>query len=142
MGARLISVFGFFLLACLVAGCQGSGNCDDDRLADTVVSVQDIDSSCHLRIVVAGDLMQHERQILAAQQEDGSFDYSGYFDYVSAEIKLADVAMANYRVYPVNIPDSMLNGLERKLRDDYVKLARDLFKKHNVGVSEFLREAI
>lgn len=43
----------------------------------------------------------------------------------------------NYRVYPVSISDSLLNSIEKKKRDDYVKLARELFLKHNIGVSEY-----
>lgn len=43
----------------------------------------------------------------------------------------------NYRIYPVTIADSLLNGLELKKRDDYIRLARPLLEKNNIGVKEF-----
>lgn len=48
----------------------------------------------------------------------------------------------NYRIYPVNVPDTLLNSVEKKMRDDYTKLARDLFSKHNQGVSEYFIEDV
>lgn len=90
---------------------------------DTLQSLtQDVDSSCHLSIIVAGDLMQHEAQIKAALQKDGSYDYSGYFDYVAEELNQADVAIANlevtmggkpYRGYPCfSAPDEYLSAIK------------------------------
>ena len=83
---------------------------------------QPADSSCHLSIVVAGDLMQHEAQIKAALQKDGSYDYSGYFDHVAEELTQADVAIANlevtmggkpYRGYPCfSAPDEYLSVIK------------------------------
>lgn len=39
----------------------------------------------------------------------------------------------DYHIYPVTIPDSLLNATELKCRDAYINLARPLLDKHNVG---------
>ena len=46
-------------------------------------------------IVFAGDAMQHQRQINAAMQQDGSLDYSPYFTSLSPYISSADFAVVN-----------------------------------------------
>lgn len=81
-----------------------------------------IDSSQHLSLIIAGDLMQHEAQIKAALQPDGSYDYSGYFDFVKDDLSQADVAIANlevtmggkpYRGYPCfSAPDEYLAAIK------------------------------
>lgn len=49
----------------------------------------------HVRIVFAGDLMQHTPQIAAARQADGSFDYSYCFQNVAPIFREADYAVLN-----------------------------------------------
>ena len=51
-----------------------------------------------ITLLFAGDLMQHQGQIDAARQWDGSYDYSPCFQYVKDEIGRADVAIANLEV--------------------------------------------
>ncbi|MCM1075815.1 MAG: CapA family protein [Bacteroides sp.] len=46
-------------------------------------------------IVFAGDAMQHQRQIDAARQNDGTFDYSSYFESLRPYISSADFAVVN-----------------------------------------------
>ncbi len=46
-------------------------------------------------IVFAGDAMQHQRQIDAALQPDGSLDYSPYFQSLQPYISSADFAVVN-----------------------------------------------
>lgn len=46
-------------------------------------------------IVFAGDAMQHQRQIDAAMQPDGSLDYSPYFESLRPYIASADFAVVN-----------------------------------------------
>lgn len=46
-------------------------------------------------IVFAGDAMQHQRQIDAARQADGSLDYSPYFESLRPYISSADFAVVN-----------------------------------------------
>lgn len=48
-----------------------------------------------VRIVFAGDLMQHAPQVNAARQEDGSFDYSVCFQNVAPIFREADYAVLN-----------------------------------------------
>lgn len=81
-----------------------------------------IDSSLHLSLIVVGDMMQHEAQIRAAHQKDSSYDYSGYFDYIAADVAQADVAIANlevtlgakpYKGYPCfSAPDEYLFAIK------------------------------
>lgn len=49
-------------------------------------------------IVFAGDAMQHQRQIDAARQPDGSLDYSTYFTSLKPYISSADFAVVNLEV--------------------------------------------
>lgn len=51
-----------------------------------------------ITLLFAGDLMQHQGQIDAARQMDGSYDYSPCFQYVKEEISSADIAIANLEV--------------------------------------------
>lgn len=46
-------------------------------------------------LVFAGDAMQHQRQIDAARQSDGSLDYSPYFKSLAPYISSADYAVVN-----------------------------------------------
>lgn len=48
-----------------------------------------------LRMVVAGDLMQHTPQLTAARQADGSYDYTESFRYVADYFRDADLAVVN-----------------------------------------------
>ena len=52
----------------------------------------------HAELVFAGDAMQHQRQIDAARQADGSLDYSGYFTSLEPYISSADYAVVNLEV--------------------------------------------
>ena len=51
-----------------------------------------------VRIVFAGDLMGHMPQIMAAQQADGSYDYTPCFRYVKDYVSSADLAIVNLEV--------------------------------------------
>lgn len=51
-----------------------------------------------LTLLFVGDLMQHQSQIDAALQPDGTYDYDGCFRYVRPIIENADVAIANLEV--------------------------------------------
>ena len=45
--------------------------------------------------------------------------------------------LKNYRVLPSSFPDEKLNATERAKRDTYLRNTRDLFSKHNKGISEY-----
>ena len=49
-------------------------------------------------LLFGGDIMQHEPQIKAARTANGTYDYSGVFDYMAPEIQRADIAIANFEV--------------------------------------------
>ena len=90
-------------------------------IEDTIPEVV-IDSSQKLTLIIAGDLMQHDAQIKAAKTSDGTYDYTGYFDWVTDEIERADVAIANLEVtlagkpymgYPTfSAPDEYLYAIQ------------------------------
>lgn len=75
-----------------------------------------------LTLLFVGDLMQHQSQIDAALQPDGTYDYSDCFRFVSPIIKSADVAIANLEVtlggkpysgYPCfSAPDDYLTAIK------------------------------
>ena len=75
-----------------------------------------------ITLLFAGDLMQHQGQIDAARQLDGSYDYAPCFQYVKEEVSRADVAIANlevtlaggpYRGYPqFSAPDEYAQAIK------------------------------
>lgn len=74
-----------------------------------------------ITLLFVGDLMQHQAQIDAARQPDGSYDYTPCFASVKELIKGADIAIGNlevtlggtpYRGYPAfSAPDEYLLAL-------------------------------
>lgn len=98
------------------------------KRGETIASPQSVSSSISstikdtLRLLFAGDLMQHKEQIDAAYTVHG-YDYSSYFKYVTEEIKNADFAIGNlevtlggkpYRGYPAfSAPDEYLTAIHQ-----------------------------
>ena len=74
-------------------------------------------------ILFAGDLMQHESQLNAARQSDGTYSYSPCYSKIKGYITKADVAIANlettiagkpYGGYPMFCaPDSFLYAAQK-----------------------------
>lgn len=62
--------------------------------ADSTV-VEQRDTTRHLTLVFAGDLMQHKPQITAAKSGEG-YDYTECFQYIKPQIEYADIAVANF----------------------------------------------
>lgn len=61
-------------------------------------SVEEDSAEYTLSILVAGDLMQHQGQINAAHNGDGTYSYDETFKYVKEEVSSADLAVANFEV--------------------------------------------
>ena len=86
----------------------------------SVVSLLQSNNTVNLTFV--GDAMQHAPQITAAQQADGTYDYSPCFQYLEDDIKWADLAVVNlecplggrpYTGYPCfSAPDSYAQQLK------------------------------
>lgn len=77
----------------------------------------------NLHIVFCGDIMTHGNQIRAAKNEDGSYDFSRYFDNTRSYIQAADLAVCNcettmaggdtYTGYPrFNTPDALADAIK------------------------------
>ena len=94
--------------------------CAQPTLQDTVTQ-DTVPEARTLRLLFAGDLMQHTPQIKAALQPDGTYNYEECFARVKPEIEWADVAIANLEVtlagppysgYPTfSAPDDYLRGI-------------------------------
>lgn len=56
-----------------------------------------------LRVLFAGDIMQHEAQLVSAQWDSAQYDYSECFRYIAPEVRAADLAIANLET-PVGAP--------------------------------------
>ena len=87
--------------------------------AATNIAAQTVAQSfSRLELLFAGDLMQHESQLNAARQPDGTYSYSPCYRHIKEYVGKADVAIANldtsiaanpYGVYPLFCaPDSFL----------------------------------
>lgn len=78
-------------------------------------------SSDTLRLLFAGDLMQHQAQIDAACTSSSTYDYSPCFEYIKKATKQADFSIANlevtlggkpYKGYPsFSAPDDFLKAI-------------------------------
>ena len=86
----------------------------------SVVSL--LQSNYTIDLMFVGDAMQHAPQITAAQQPDGSYDYTPCFQYIEDDIKGGDLAVVNlecplggrpYTGYPCfSAPDSYAQRLK------------------------------
>lgn len=56
------------------------------------------DSTHRVTLLFAGDLMQHQKQINDAKQDDGTYSYEECFRYIKDDISEADIAIANFEV--------------------------------------------
>ena len=102
-------------LSCCAQQTQGEAAAQDTLGLDSTPETRS------LRLLFAGDLMQHTPQIKAALQPDGTYDYTECFARVKPEIEWADVAIANLEVtlagppysgYPTfSAPDDYLRGI-------------------------------
>jgi poly-gamma-glutamate synthesis protein (capsule biosynthesis protein) len=65
-------------------------------LSILLLSVVSLLQSNHtVNLVFVGDAMQHAPQITAAQQPDGTYDYTPCFQYIEDDIQWADLAVVN-----------------------------------------------
>lgn len=87
----------FFLCVLTLAAysCNGTKETQTGEAEDSVVVEP---QEQHLRLLFAGDLMQHGPQITAALQPDGTYNYEECFAKVRPEIEWADIAIANFEV--------------------------------------------
>lgn len=86
-GVVLGFVIGFLLLEPLISTER------NDRLGATVSCEEPAEQ--HLTLIFAGDLMQHLPQVYAAQQQDGSMDYTSCFSRLKGYFASADFVVAN-----------------------------------------------
>ena len=85
----------------------------------SVVSL--LQSNHTVNLMFVGDAMQHSPQITAAEQPDGTYDYTPCFQYIEDDIRWADLAVVNlecplggkpYTGYPCfSAPDSYAQRL-------------------------------
>lgn len=95
-------------------------------------------------LVFAGDAMQHDRQILAAQRDDGEYDYSGCFDNVADYIASADYAVVNlecslggkpYTGYPCfSAPDDFAEALKNAGFDLFLHANNHCLDRRDAGL--------
>ena len=92
-------------------------------LSILLLSVVSLLQSNHtVNLMFVGDAMQHAPQITAAQQPDGTYDYTPCFQYIEDDINWADLAVVNlecplggkpYTGYPCfSAPDSYAQRLK------------------------------
>lgn len=100
--------------------CSCTSTAQDRR--DSVLCATDTVPVQRLTLLFAGDLMQHQAQIDAARQTNGTYDYSDCFRLVKDEISRADIAIGNLEVtlggkpyagYPAfSAPDEYLTAIK------------------------------
>ena len=101
-----------------------------------------------IRICIMGDMMMHEAQIVAAATEDGSHDFSSYFQFIADDIRNADIAIANmeytlagkpYCGYPCfSAPESYATYLADCGFDVFLAANNHIFDKGSQGAERTL----
>lgn len=101
-----------------------------------------------LTIVATGDIMMHGLQIQKALQEDGSYDFSSYFEHVKDRIAGADIAIGNmeftlggepYSGYPCfSAPDSFAEHVADCGFDVFLCANNHIFDKGKAGAERTL----
>jgi poly-gamma-glutamate synthesis protein (capsule biosynthesis protein) len=96
-----------------------------------------------VKLLFAGDAMQHQSQIDAARTPDG-YDYSSYFELVRNRIEAADVAIVNLEVtlagkpftgYPTfSAPDEFAEELKRSGFDVFLTANNHVLDKGQKGL--------
>lgn len=92
-------------------------------LSILMLSIVSLLQSNHtVNLMFVGDAMQHAPQITAAQQPDGTYDYTACFQYIEDDVRWADLAVVNlecplggkpYTGYPCfSAPDSYAQRLK------------------------------
>jgi len=97
-----------------------------------------------IRLLFAGDAMQHQSQIDNALRH-GKFDYSSYFRYVTDEISSADMAIVNlegplggkpYKGYPMfSLPDAFAVALKEAGFSVFMTANNHAADRHSQGIN-------
>ena len=116
--------------------------------AHEVANSQLITHNSQLKLLFVGDLMQHQAQIDAARQPDGSYDYSHCFSLVKERIANADIAIGNfevtlggrpYRGYPqFSAPDEYLYAMKYAGFDILATANNHSLDRHRHGLERTL----
>ncbi len=103
-----------------------------------------------LTIRILGDIMMHTKQIEAAKQADGSYDFNSYFRFIKNRIKEADIAIANmeftlagepYSGYPCfSAPDGFETYLADCGFDVFLAANNHIFDKGTKGAVRTLEK--
>lgn len=107
-----------------------------------VVHAQD---TTRVKLLFAGDVMQHDSQIIAAlDSKSGTYDYGACFEYIKPIIQSADLAIANlevtlagppYKGYPqFSAPDALAIGLKETGFDVLVTANNHCVDRRKVGL--------
>lgn len=86
------------LAALLSAFTNGISSCSEGQKSHAATYEEPVevqDTTHHITLVFAGDLMQHMPQINAARTK-GGYDYTECFQYIRPQIEYADIAVGNF----------------------------------------------
>lgn len=99
-------------------------------------------------ICFLGDVMMHSRQIEAAYQENGEYDFSGYFSHIRESIGSADISVANmefslggkpYSGYPAfSAPDDIAEHMAEIGTDVFLTANNHIFDRGKAGAERTL----
>lgn len=117
---------------------------------DSVICTTDSTATQHITLLFAGDLMQHQAQITAAQQADGTYDYSPCFEPIKEEIERADIAIGNLEVtlggkpytgYPAfSAPDAYLTAIQAAGFDVLLTANNHCLDRRRKGLERTIRQ--
>lgn len=85
---------------------MGLFSCTTRTNASNVDTEEEKDTTLHLSLLFAGDLMLHAPQFNVAKMPDGTYDFNECFEFMKDEIESADVAIANFETTTAGPPYS------------------------------------
>ena len=125
----LLAIIAMLVAVSLSLGSVSYSPQEQPRAAESSVEI------CRARIVVAGDLMQHASQLVAAMRSDGRYDYTTSFQYVAPYFQNADLAIVNlettlsyegpYSGYPAFCSPAAVADALRDMDIDVVAMANN-----------------
>lgn len=96
------------LAVLLSAFSNGISSCSEGQKTPAAAYEEPVevrDTTRHITLVFAGDLMQHMPQINAARTK-GGYDYTECFQYIRPQIEYADIAVGNFETTLAGAPYS------------------------------------
>ena len=146
--AELLTVFTGIALSHMAGNAKAQSLNPPERWQADFHNVLPLYRQDTVTICFLGDVMMHSRQIEAAYQENGEYDFSGYFSHIRESIGSADISVANmefslggkpYSGYPAfSAPDDIAEHMAEIGTDVFLTANNHIFDRGKAGAERTL----